>query len=333
MFNFDVPIENLNPDWILSKISQEEIFQRYLGIYPELNKRYTNPLRPDNKTPNSEFSFYNNYLQFKDWGSGDALPLNCFTIVQKLYNCTFYEALQRISYDFGLCVQSSNYFSSKEERVIYKPTLEVSLKKKLENIRIKKKEYTTKELEFWNCNENFEFDTKFLEKYQIYSTEYVWYNSNPVKSLEGVFAYQLKPNIFQIYSPFVEERKYRFRSTNLKGTIAYYWNLKKSKYVVVTKSVKDAFYLKILGCNAVAFLNEGYIPTEQEILYLQEFGRLVFLYDNDETGRKVVNKIKNLYDVSYLFIEEDYQVKDTYEFLVKHGKKEVLKWLDLNDLI
>jgi hypothetical protein len=72
---------------------------------------------------------------------------------------------------------------------------------KLQTIRIRKKEFTEKELEFWNCNGSFNFNTKKLESMQIYSTEYVWYNNNQWKSAEGVFAYQLKPgNLSNLFS-------------------------------------------------------------------------------------------------------------------------------------
>ena len=314
---------------ILSKFSQEEIFQKYLGFYPKLNIRYTNPLR-ENKTPNSEFKWYNGYLQFYDWGDSGK-SLDCFTLVQKLYNCSFYEALQHIQIDFGNSSQQTVRNASTIQRNSNYAHVEAHVNK-LQTIRIRKKEFTEKELEFWNCNGNFNFNTKKLESMQIYSTEYVWYNNNQWKSKEGVFAYQLKQGIFQIYSPFSEDRKYRFRSTNLKDVIAGSQWLEKSEYVVLSKSYKDMTMLRSLNLNACALLNEGIIPTQEQIDFIAQYGRIVVLFDSDEKGINVSRKICELYGCTYLQLPEG-NFKDAYEFVYEEGRNKVEEWLDLNHLL
>lgn len=324
-------VGKLTKDYILNKVSQEEIFERYLGIYPEPDKRFKNPLR-DNSTPNSEFIFVGNYIYLRDWGGNDK-NINCFDVVKLIYkNCSYEDCLKHICNDFGLDIESSNSVLSKEKREINQPRLEDSISlKKLSSIKIKKKDFTKKELEFWNCNGNFNYSTRILESHQIYSTDYVWYNDKQVKSREGVFAYQLKPGMFQIYSPFSDDRRYRFRCTDLKGVIAYVGRLKKSKYVIVTKSVKDCEIAFMHGLNACAFLNEGIIPTEEEITYLSSFGELIFLYDNDEKGREVINKIAKIYPfIKFIFVPSG---KDLYEFTYKEGRKVVEQWIDENNLI
>ena len=315
---------------ILSKFSQEEIFQKYLGFYPKLNVRYTNPLR-ENKTPNTEFLYVGDVLYMRDWGS-DQKNLNCFSLVQHLYNCSFYEALQHVQIDFGMDAKQMQQCLPTIQRNSNYAHVEAHVNK-LQTIRIRKKEFTEKELEFWNCNGNFNFNTKKLESMQIYSTEYVWYNNNQWKSKEGVFAYQLKQGIFQIYSPFVEDRRWRFRSTDLKGIMVNQHLLQKRKTVLVTKSFKDEFYSRMLRANSTAFLNEGIIPTKEQIDFLLALGFPVFLYDNDKKGIEVSNRICDQYKkVGQIFLPKEFG-KDIDEAIRNVGKKEVEYWMDENELL
>jgi hypothetical protein len=314
---------------ILSKFSQEEIFQKYLGFYPKLNVRYTNPLR-ENKTPNTEFLYVGDVLYMRDWGS-DQKNLNCFSLVQHLYNCSFYEALQHVQIDFGMDAKQMQQCPPTIQRNSNYAHVEAHVNK-LQTIRIRKKEFTEKELEFWNCNGSFNFNTKKLESMQIYSTEYVWYNNNQWKSAEGVFAYQLKQGIFQIYSPFNEDRRYRFRSTNLKDVIAGVQWLEKSEYVVLSKSYKDMIMLRSLNVNACALLNEGIIPTKEQMSLIASYGTPVVLFDSDEKGIAVSKKICELYGCRYLQLP-DGNFKDAYEFVYEEGKSVVEEWLDENGLL
>lgn len=320
---------SLTKQEILERVSQEDIFEKYLGIYPKPNQRYTNPLR-ENKTPNTEFIYMGSTLFMRDWGSSEKNK-DCFDIVQLLYNCNFNEALKHIENDFGLGSEPANNSIPLIQRDSNKYHVETPVKK-LTSIQIKKKEFTKKELEFWNCNNNFNFTTKSLESMQIYSTEYVWWNQHKTKSKEGTFAYQLKKGIFQIYSPFNVDRKYRFRSTNLKDVIAGIQWLKKDKYVVLTKSYKDFLMLHKLNVNACALLNEGIIPTEQQMSLIAQYGTPVILFDNDEKGIATSKKICELYNCTYLQIP-DGNYKDTFDFIYKEGIDTVINWLFENKLL
>lgn len=328
MFKFEDIL--LTKDEILERISQEAIFEKYLGVYPQLNTRYTNPLR-ENKTPNTEFLYIGNTLYMRDWG-GNEKNKNCFQIVQHIYNCSFHEALKHIENDFGLGAEPTNNSIPIIQRNSNKHHVETPVKK-LTSIQIKKKPFTSLGMEFWNANKNFNFTEEFLESRQIYALEYIWYNQTRVKATDGQFAFQLKKGIFQIYSPFSENRRYRFRSTDLKGILVNAHLLKPSKIVLITKSFKDQFYSSVLGVNSTAFLNEGIIPTREQIDFLLTKGFPIFLYDNDEEGIKVSNKICEQYkEVRQIFLPKEYG-KDVDEAIRNIGKKEVEYWMDENGLL
>lgn len=297
---------------ILKYISQEEIFQKYLGIFPEINKRYVNPLR-ENKTPNTEFSYNNNVLYMKDWGWEKDDNLNCFEIVKLINNCTYEEALDIIYRDFIKQhpttipkIQKDNYTT-------------ITHNKQLLDIKIKIKKYSEEGLDFWRCNNELEISPIILKNYQIYECDYVWYNDKQIKCYDLTFAYQVSKGKFQIYVPFTKEKKYKFRTSEIKDVIPFYHLCDKKIPIIVTKSYKDAFLLRYLGYNACCFLNEGVINKIE--------GQLIWLFDNDEKGIKTREKYLELYKNStYLEIPSKYG-KDSWEFVYNFGVKEFEKWM------
>ena len=86
-------------DTILDKISEIEIFERYLGMNIKLGKAMVSPLRDEK---NASFNIYQNEtgsVYYKDFGDerGD-----CFKFVMELFNCSFPDALKLIASDFGI---------------------------------------------------------------------------------------------------------------------------------------------------------------------------------------------------------------------------------------
>ena len=90
--------ENLSKEFLLSKVTEEDIFMKYLNIYPNLNDYFRNPLRTD---AHPDCKFYRDSrgtLKFKDFAYG--MNIDCF-------NCAFLsgkstQLLRRVilQYDF-----------------------------------------------------------------------------------------------------------------------------------------------------------------------------------------------------------------------------------------
>lgn len=53
----------INKDELLNVISQEQVFLNYLGIYPDLNKKYKSPFRKDSD-PGCRFVWYSRITVF-----------------------------------------------------------------------------------------------------------------------------------------------------------------------------------------------------------------------------------------------------------------------------
>lgn len=307
--------KKLTKEDVLKYISEEEIFLKYLGIYPEINKRYKNPLR-ENHTPNTEFTYNNGILYMKDWGwEQEERGMNCFEVIKKINNCTYEEALNIIYRD----VVESNHPNISKIQKHNNPTV-ASIKQPLD-IKIKVKQYSKEAIDFWSCNEEFIVTPKILRNYQIYECEYVWYNNKQIKCQELTFAYQISKGKFQIYIPFAKEKRWKFRTMELKNVIPFYHLCDRSVPVIVTKSYKDAYVLRRLGYNACCFLNEGTISDIE--------GIIIWLFDNDEKGIKTRNKCLELYKEStYLEIPKEYG-KDCWEVVYNYGKNELIKLLEI----
>ncbi len=93
---------------ILSKLSEEQIINYYLGLEVNYSKLYTNPLRGDDESAGCKFyiSKATGRIKFIDYAEG--WDEDCFGIVIRKFNCNFPKALEIIAGDFRLYNYDSN---------------------------------------------------------------------------------------------------------------------------------------------------------------------------------------------------------------------------------
>lgn len=89
---------NISKELILSKISEEEIFEFY-GV-KMVKGLFCSKLRHDARPTVSLYRSNKGRLVYRDFGT--AQSLDCFGYVQELFGCSFYMALQIIANDFGI---------------------------------------------------------------------------------------------------------------------------------------------------------------------------------------------------------------------------------------
>src|SRR6478609_2267374 len=98
---FDNNTVNITKEFILSKVTEEQIFIKYLGIEPKDKGSFTNPLRGNDSSPGC--SFYVNPQGkwiFKDFAGG--FSWDCFNVVEYAFNCSFKDSLIRVGIDFDI---------------------------------------------------------------------------------------------------------------------------------------------------------------------------------------------------------------------------------------
>lgn len=107
------PIINVTKELILSRVSEEQLMEHYLGV-PVTKGLFKSPLRQDR---HPTCAFYRNKrgdLIMKDFGSN--FCGNFISVVIEKFNCSYSKALRIIANDFGI-IKDPNI-------VVNKPKLE-----------------------------------------------------------------------------------------------------------------------------------------------------------------------------------------------------------------
>lgn len=289
MFDFSkISAEDINPDWILSRISSADIFTFYFGKF-ELNKAYSSKLRKDN---NPSIGFYvgkKGQLIYNDFSTGE--KLNCFSFVQKLYNLNFREALNLIASDFGL-----TSIRSKVPLQVFKDANELDIIQKKETIiQFIPDKWKDRHLKYWRL---YEITKKELELENVFPVKNLFINKKEIKNINNdlQFAYVEKDVGVKIYTPYNKRIKH---ITNIPLSIPF--GLKNLKYqsntIYITKAKKDLIILKKFFTDVIATQNESEssISNETEEL-IKNFKNKIIIWDNDETG---VNNCKKFNSRGY----------------------------------
>jgi hypothetical protein len=311
---FKIP-EKITTEYILSKVSQEEIFERY-GV-PVVSHKFAPPefiRTPYNKT--CSFFYKDGRLVLQDFAYK---TFNCFDLVREKYKCSYFEALLIIANDFGL--QTTNI-----ERKPLVKEYSIETKEKV-SYQICKKNFTESELEFWNLSD-WKATQNVLNQYEIYSISDLFINNNHFKgNLKDTFAYRLTQSDFQIYFPKSEDRAKRFRSSISIGIFGKKYLRKEP--IIICKSYKDFFYTRISGFNSVCVIRENYRFTQEEITYLKRFSESIYIYfDADDTGYTNASSEALKWSLKAIFNTEE---KDYSDYCKKYSLEKAKEML--NNLI
>lgn len=272
---------NITQDFILSKINQETIMEHYTGLDVSSNKLALSPFRNDHKVTCAFYKSKSGVLYLHDFATNE--HINCFSVVSRLYNCNYYKALKIIAQDFGL-IEGTNSKQKSSIKVV--PELKETNPSK---IQVQIKDYTNKELEWWN---QFGISIKLLKKYHIFSIQYVFLNgelkfiSSEKNPIYGYYFGKDKNGNekWKIYFPLKTE--YRFLNNLSKKVLQGYHQLPKSgDLLVITKSMKDVVAMYGFGISAVSPNSETLFLDDKKLEeFKQRFKHILVLYDNDRPG-------------------------------------------------
>jgi len=313
----------LTKENILSRVSQEKIFEHYLGVEIQTNKHICSPLRPD-KHPTCNFSYYKGRLFFMDWALFDS-PKDCFGIVQFMFNLDFVEVLQKIAADFDLSDRED-----RNDRVEYiEPESSDKKKSSPTVIQVKRQPFTKTDVKYLSSY-NITRDT--CEYYKVFSLKQVWLNGKSAylynkddPALGYYFGTEDGIQRWKVY--FYNRDVFRFlcNTSRIQG-----WPQlpDENKYCVITKSLKDVMCLYEFNISSIAPQSENVLPESRLINNLQKrFQNVVSLYDFDRTGVSNANRLRHEFDIPALFFgdgrfgTEDYYVKDFSDFVQKYGEE------------
>lgn len=280
----------ISKEHILSNISEEDIMHRYLSPFHSgskeslrAGKNISNPfLGTPQKTPS--FNIFqakgSDKWLYNDFATGE--KGDCFELVQRLFNLSFTESLDRIASDFSL---NFDLNIGKIKPKVSIPNIQ------FENPNIVYKEFSVSEIDYWK---KYGIDLVTLNLFNVKSVcnytskskdnkTYTVRNSND----NPIFGYQNSKWV-KIYKP--RDTKYRFQFIGEKDPdFIFGWNqLSNSGGIVfITGGEKDVMSLTAHGFNAITLNSEtATLPTNISEELKRRFKDVIVLYDNDATGLK-----------------------------------------------
>lgn len=335
MKNFGI-YPKLTKDYILNKITQEEIMNTFYGVPVSSETLMSNSINSKYRTDNNPSCNYyyntNGKLRFRDHTTKD--NYDCFDIVAKEIQVSssskqgFMRVLHEVAKSFRLHKYEDYNEVLKYERNFNTKHKKLKKTKRLVQYKVTLRKPNYHDKAYWGKGGVTNFKGIFFIQYIKVS-----YDNQPYR-----FLYEYSPkdvcygyyggkcpkrliNRWKFYFPLRikgDERGSRFLSNAsfLQG-IQY---LKPARVGILTKAFKDAKVFLAIGFQSLGIAAEGTRPTKEEILYLQSlFDYLIVILDNDRTGRDMARYLRKEYKLTtFFFIEED---KDAFEFVDNQGQE------------
>lgn len=309
--------DNITLDWILSKVTEYDIYAKYIGQF-KVGMIYNSPFRKDK---NPSFGIYyskrTKQLLFKDHGTGECG--NVIKFVQLYTGITNYPDILK---DIVNRLNINN--STKLTTTQYKPPTETV-------IGIVRQNFTETDKKYWS---QFNIDINTLKKFNVFSIKYYLCNGvvkGIYKDTNPMYAYKVYNN-FKIYRP-LGDKYTKWRNNLTEYDIQGYKQLpQKGDILIITKSMKDVMCLYKMGIPAISPSSEStFIPSEILEGLKKRFKRILLLYDRDSSGCKNSIKIKNKFNIKPLFINKKFKAKDISDAVCFNGFDIIKQWL-LNEL-
>jgi hypothetical protein len=303
---------------ILDRISEEQIFEKYLRVKWKEKKKFKSPLREDT---NPSCTFYTNRKGFKyfiDFGRG--LTWDCFQLVKEVHHCDFYNALKIINQDFGLGLDTKY---PKKTRPWSDSFLTPSYSSECPEYK----------LDFIPCEWS-NFHILYWQQYGISKETCEAYHVVPISAIlssgkiielndEVAFAYTEGLPFVKIYRPFADKRS-KWRNTYPKAHLFGLFQIRKGIELfdctqVITKSLKDVMVLREMSISAVAVSSESVYPDSiDEDLQADYLEGATVLMDNDNAGKTCAAKWAEA-GYKTIFIPEEYGAKDVSDLVLAVG--------------
>ena len=322
---------------ILDQVSEIEIFERYLGIQVKLGRAMVSPLRQER---HASFNVYqsesNGKIYYNDFGDerGD-----CFKFVMALHSCTFPEALALVAQDFGIDGSGKENLDGirRTAKKIRIPQIFSNPRKEFPYARM---EWSHQLLKLWNSGYVrlevlIEYNTWPVDKIKVPKRDDDGHFILKSSIEDPIYCFDYENGVKKFYRPFVKDKQYKFMSNLRKGDIFGLKQLKdyvtktgkKERVVIVCAGQKDCLSLySNLSIRGIALNSESAsVSNELYIELIQYAESILVCYDNDETGIKHAQKIKNEIGIDNIFLGDVAPadvVNDIFDYFKEDYKKE-----------
>lgn len=307
--------DNITLDWILSKVTEYDIYAKYIGQF-KVGMIYNSPFRKDK---NPSFGIYyskrTKQLLFKDHGTGECG--NVIKFVSLFTGKTEYNDILSDIVDKLNITNNTKLVSSKQ----YIPPTETV-------IGVVRQEFTDVDINYWK---QFNISINTLKKFNVNSIKYYLCNGivkGTYKRENPMYAYKVYNN-FKIYRPLADKYT-KWRNNLTDYDIQGYEQLpQKGDILFITKSMKDVMCLHEMGYPAVSPSSEStFLPKDVLEQLKTRFKRIIILFDRDVAGVKRSRKLSRETDLEAIFINKKFKAKDVSDAVKANSFEEIKNWLD-----
>lgn len=338
----------LSVNYILERITQEQIFAHYWNISPHeimecvhRGKATYASYRDNNDTPALGFYEKNSKIYARDFAGyfwGDCFDAAAFTLNKGTSGIEFGKLLEQIAFDFGL--HRFNKASGHVERLQFDS---IKIKRGKLNISINVREWNKDDAKYWKGK--YEFTSDFLDESYIYPVDaafvngllrYTYSRSNPCYA----YYFGLDNEGFQnwkLYSPLADKKKGQTKFMQNSSAIEGALLMKPAKIGIITKSYKDAVMLNYIGVlNSISLLafapsSESTVLNDHQMSIITPmFDELYTFTDFDYTGVVFANKMRKRYKTKPIFLTNgrfgtvDFKAKDITDAVEKYRLRNIL---------
>lgn len=307
--------DNITLDWILSKVTEYDIYAKYIGQF-KVGMIYNSPFRKDK---NPSFGIYyskrTKQLLFKDHGTGECG--NVIKFVSLFTGKTEYNDILSDIVDKLNITNNTKLVSSKQ---YIQPTETV--------IGVVRQEFTDVDINYWK---QFNISINTLKKFNVNSIKYYLCNGivkGTYKRENPMYAYKVYNN-FKIYRPLADKYT-KWRNNLTDYDIQGYEQLpQKGDILFITKSMKDVMCLHEMGYPAVSPSSEStFLPKDVLEQLKTRFKRIIILFDRDTSGVKRSRKLSQETGLEAMFINKKFKAKDISDAVKANSFEEIKNWLN-----
>jgi DNA primase len=317
MYNFNSIQEDpfINYQFIISKVSEDQIYEHYLKEAVDLGKSYYSPFGNE-KTPSFRLYVKNNRILFKCFHSG--YQGDCFEFVTLLYGIPKKQVFLQVAGDLGLINNAAlSRVNINQEKLL--------MSRQSSKIDVVLRKFKTQDYNYWK---QFGINEEQLEEYDIKVCQEVWLND------KFLWEYSLRNPIYRYkfgdkykcYRPLEKDKKKKWISNTTSKTLQGFRQLpEKGENLIITKSYKDVICMGRLGFPSVALSSEQSYISEEFVTYFKgRFQNIIIFYDNDEPGIKagIARSMDTGLPFTYIpqkFSFENNIVKDLSDFIKIYG--------------
>lgn len=307
--------DNITLDWILSKVTEYDIYAKYIGQF-KVGMIYNSPFRKDK---NPSFGIYyskrTKQLLFKDHGTGECG--NVVKFVSLFTGKTEYNDILSDIVDKLNITNNTKLVSSKQ----YIPPTETV-------IGVVRQEFTDVDINYWK---QFNISINTLKKFNVNSIKHYLCNGivkGTYKRENPMYAYKVYNN-FKIYRPLADKYT-KWRNNLTDYDIQGYEQLpQKGDILFITKSMKDVMCLHEMGYPAVSPSSEStFLPKDVLEQLKTRFKRIIILFDRDVAGVKRSRKLSRETGLEAIFINKKFKAKDVSDAVEANSFEEIKNWLN-----